>query len=141
MVLINQIIGSFRKYQWWICFILFITKFGVAFHQMAIIFLAPPVMYKCPGQKDLCCDKPEYNTTVFKRTIITEWHLICDKSWLKDFTQTLFQFGVLTGSLLFGMASDRLVNIYLCYNSLEEWPVYNYRLDYGWNYGSIYANT
>ncbi|KAI5631176.1 sugar transporter domain-containing protein [Phthorimaea operculella] len=54
-----------------------------------------------------CCENPVYNKTVFSRTLITEFHLICEKSWLKDFTQTLFQFGVLIGSILWGMASDR----------------------------------
>lgn len=107
MVKINELIGSFGKYHLWLCFIIFISKIGVAFHQMAIIFLAPPAHYYCPGSNGSCCDNPIYNKTVFTRTIVMEWNLICEKSWLKDFTQTLFQFGILTGSLVFGVASDR----------------------------------
>ncbi|XP_063534941.1 organic cation transporter protein-like [Cydia strobilella] len=106
MVLVNDIIGTFRKYQWWICFIIYVNKFGIAWHQMAIIFLAPPVAYRCP-ENTTCCKDPIYDTSTFKNTIVMEWNLICENSWLKDFTQTLFQFGVLVGSLLFGMASDR----------------------------------
>ncbi|KAH9627686.1 hypothetical protein HF086_016840 [Spodoptera exigua] len=76
---------------------------------MAIIFLTAPVQHYCPGSNDTCCDNPVYNTSVFKRTIITEWNLICERDWLKDLTQTIFQFGVFCGSLLFGIASDKWI--------------------------------
>lgn len=107
MVLINNLIGNFGKYQLWVSFVIFISKFGVGLHQMAIIFLAPPTQYTCPGVNEVCCDNPKYNKSLFTKTIITEWNLICEDSWLKDFTQTVFQFGVLLGSVLFGAASDR----------------------------------
>ncbi|XP_014369438.2 organic cation transporter protein-like [Papilio machaon] len=106
MVLINNLIGNFGKYHLWLTFIILVNKFGVGLHQMAIIFLAPPTQFTCQDKSE-CCDNPIYNTTLFKRTIITEWNLICKDSWLKDFTQTVFQFGVLIGSLIFGAASDR----------------------------------
>ncbi|KAJ8716710.1 hypothetical protein PYW07_003337 [Mythimna separata] len=107
MVLINQLIGNFGRFHYWLCFIVFMSKFGVAFHQMAIIFLAPPAHYTCPGTNATCCDNPVYDKSIFTRTIVTEWNLICKNDWLKDLTQTIFQFGVLSGSLLFGIASDR----------------------------------
>ncbi|PZC84112.1 hypothetical protein B5X24_HaOG205834 [Helicoverpa armigera] len=107
MTKINDLIGNFGRYHYWLCIMVFISRFGVAFHQMAIIFLAPPAQYYCPNKNSTCCDNPVYDTSVFTKTIVTEWNLICEKSWLKDFTQTVFQFGVLIGSLLFGIASDR----------------------------------
>ncbi|XP_023954322.1 organic cation transporter protein-like [Bicyclus anynana] len=106
LVHINDLIGNFGKYHLWLCFLIFVGKFGVGLHQMSIIVLAPPAIYTCPSNST-CCERPVYDTTVFTRTIVTEWNLICGKSWLKDFTQTLFQFGVFIGSLLFGIASDR----------------------------------
>lgn len=105
-MVINNLIGKFGKYQLCLCLMVFASKFGVAFHQMAILYLAPPAVFTCPNN-ETCCEKPEYDKSVFTRTIVMEWNLICDKAWLKDFTQTLFQFGVLAGSLLFGIASDR----------------------------------
>lgn len=110
MIEINDLIGNFGKYHLWLCVLIFTNKFGVAFHQMAIIFLAPPVIYSCPHSKT-CCDTPNYNRSIFKNTIVMEWHLICDKSWLKDLTQTIFMFGVLVGSFFLGMASDRYVTL------------------------------
>ncbi|XP_047531434.1 organic cation transporter protein-like [Vanessa atalanta] len=106
MAQINALIGNFGKYHIWLCIMIFLSKFFVAFHQMAILFLAPPVQYICP-HNETCCDVPVYDKTEFTRTIVTEWNLICHKSWQKDFTQTVFQLGVLIGSLVFGLASDR----------------------------------
>ncbi|XP_050348848.1 organic cation transporter protein-like [Nymphalis io] len=105
MVQINALIGNFGKYHIYLCIMIFLSKFLVAFHQMAILFLAPPVHYICPHNKT-CCDVPVYDKTDFTRTIVTEWNLICHNSWQKDFNQTVFQFGVLIGSLAFGLASD-----------------------------------
>ncbi|CAG5027893.1 unnamed protein product [Parnassius apollo] len=106
---LQKMIGSFGRFQLRLCFLIFLTKFPVAFHQMAIIFLAPKVQYTCGNATiEKCpCSNPVYDTSIFKRTIIMEWDLICDKKWLTSFTQTLFQLGTLIGSVLFGMASDR----------------------------------
>lgn len=111
MVLINQLIGSLGKYHVGLCLLIFMSKFGVAFHTMAIIFLAPPAQYRCPDINMTCCENPIFDKTVFKRTIVSEWNLICQKTWLKDLHQTIFQFGVLSGSLICGIASDMSVKI------------------------------
>ncbi|XP_023954324.1 organic cation transporter-like protein isoform X2 [Bicyclus anynana] len=107
--LIQKATGSFGKYQLCLCLLIFLSKFPVAFHQMAIIFLSPKVEYTCGNSLSTTCPCPEpvYNTSLFTNTIIMQWDLICDKKWLTSFTQTLFQLGTLLGSVLFGMASDR----------------------------------
>lgn len=107
--LIQKVIGCFGKYQLYLCLVVYLVKFPVAFHQMAIIFLSPKVSYICAStNNETCpCSDPIYDTSVFKRTIIMEWDLICDRKWLTSFTQTLFQLGTLFGSVFFGMASDR----------------------------------
>ncbi|CAH4034031.1 unnamed protein product [Pieris brassicae] len=107
---IQEAVGSFGKYQFFLCFLMFLVKFPVAFHQMAIIFLAPKTDYVCLDNdlRNTCpCSNPEYDKSVFTNTIIMEWGLICEKKWLSSFTQTLFQLGTLIGSVVFGMASDR----------------------------------
>ncbi|XP_077295935.1 organic cation transporter protein-like isoform X2 [Arctopsyche grandis] len=109
---IQEAIGSMGKYQVILCLIIFLTKFPVAFHQMGIIFLAPPVSYICldnsSNETNKCpCSNPEYDTSIFQDTIIMTWDLICEKSWLADFTQTIFMLGILVGSISFGAISDR----------------------------------
>lgn len=106
---IQNIIGAFGKYHYFLCILIFMSKIFVAYHQMAIIFLAPKTSFKCnsTGIEECPCPDPIYDTSVFTSTIVTEWGLICDKKWMASFTQTMFQLGVLIGSVLFGMAADR----------------------------------
>ncbi|XP_022828107.1 organic cation transporter protein-like [Spodoptera litura] len=108
--LILQITGSFGKYQLWLFVLLCLTKITIAFHQLAIIFLAPPTQFFCVSTQTLngCpCDDPIYDTRIFPRTIITEFNLICKKKWLTSFSQLAFQAGTLVGSMFFGMVADK----------------------------------
>jgi MFS family permease len=110
--IIHKICGSFGKYQLLLCLLIFLSKFPVAFHQMAIIFLAPRVHYTCgdstvPNQCP--CDTPKYDRSIFTETIVTKWNLICKDKWMLFLSQTLFQFGTLLGSIIFGIFSDRYV--------------------------------
>lgn len=107
--MIDQITGSIGKYQIGVGILLSLLKFTVELHQMAIIFLAPRTTFVCEdtGNATCPCSQPLYDTSVFSRSIVTEWDLICDKQWLISFGQTLFQLGTLVGSVFFGMASDR----------------------------------
>ncbi|CAH0399853.1 unnamed protein product [Chilo suppressalis] len=106
--LIQKITGAFGKYQLFLCLLVFASKIPIAFHQMAIIFLAPQTPYTCDGKPNVCpCPNPVYDRSIFNNTIISEWDLICGNRWLTSFSQTLFQLGTLLGSVFFGMASDR----------------------------------
>uniref|UniRef100_A0A8C7ZNC8 Solute carrier family 22 member 21 n=2 Tax=Oryzias sinensis TaxID=183150 RepID=A0A8C7ZNC8_9TELE len=54
-----------------------------------------------------CLDGWEYDHSVYKSTIISEWDLVCDDSWKNPMTSSVFFCGVLTGSFLSGQLSDR----------------------------------
>jgi MFS family permease len=91
--------------------LIFILKFPTAWHQLGIVFLAPPVSYTCHNASiDKCskdCHEWDYDTNTFTRTIATEWDLVCLKSNLVNLSQTIFMFGILTGSMLFGTLADK----------------------------------
>lgn len=115
---ITKAIGVIGKWQIWICFVVFLVKFPVAWHQMSIIFLAPPMNFTCADNHTLhhndntCqanCTDYEYDHSIFKETIISEWNLVCNREWLKNLTQTIFMLGILVGNMLFGHLSDRSV--------------------------------
>lgn len=110
--IIQKCIGVLGKWHLWICFIIFLVKFGVAWHQLSIVFLAPPVSYSCiNNETDACsksCSRYIYDTSVFTSTITTEWDLICSKSYLVSLTQTFTMLGILIGNMLFGSLSDKL---------------------------------
>lgn len=93
-----------------------ISKVFVAFHQMAIVFLSPKIQYKCPlTDAETCpCSNPVFNKTIFTQTLVTQWNLICKRKWKVGFNQMLFQFGLLVGSVVFGIMSDRY-NVYIIY--------------------------
>ncbi|CAH0586904.1 unnamed protein product [Chrysodeixis includens] len=106
--LITKMLGTFGKFHFALLILLCISKFPIAFHQMAIIFLAPKVVYTCEGETNACpCPNPVYDRSIFTDTIVMKWDLICEKKPLISLSQTIFQLGTLIGSVVFGMASDR----------------------------------
>ncbi|XP_053604778.1 organic cation transporter protein-like [Plodia interpunctella] len=114
---LTRAIGAIGKWQIWICFVVFLVKFPVAWHQMSIIFLAPPMNFTCAAEQsnhsifdNVChanCTDYKYDRSIFQETIISQWDLVCDKEWLKNLTQTFFMLGILVGNMVFGHLSDR----------------------------------
>lgn len=107
-------VGGVGRWQAVICLAIALLKVPIAFHQLGIIFLAPPAPFRCVAPQEeangVCvanCTKYEYDTSVFKNTIVMEWDLICKKEWMKNMTQTIFMFGVLLGNMIFGFFADR----------------------------------
>ncbi|XP_063172679.1 solute carrier family 22 member 6-A-like [Candoia aspera] len=54
-----------------------------------------------------CSDGWVYNRSIFHRTIVTEWDLVCSSRTLKQMAQSIYMAGVLVGGILFGGLSDR----------------------------------
>lgn len=103
-----------------------LVKFPVAWHQLSIVFLAPPTNFSCAspittgnestimkcyvevnGTMEKCTDF-RYDRRIFKESIITEWNLVCDREQLANFAQTCTMFGVLVGNLVFSIMADRI---------------------------------
>ncbi|XP_030566468.1 organic cation transporter protein-like [Drosophila novamexicana] len=109
--IISQI-GDFKRYQFWFCMLIFLSKFGTGWHTLAHIFLAAPTPLSCatPNVTDACsddCDKIDFDTSVFETTIVTEWNLTCKKSSLASMSQSIVMAGIMFGSIVFGMIADR----------------------------------
>ncbi|XP_062716935.1 organic cation transporter protein isoform X1 [Aedes albopictus] len=100
---------------WWhilVCAVVFPLKFPVAWHQMGIIFLGAAMNYTCASNSSLdrCsseCTSWNYDTSVFRSTIVSEWDLVCEKANLVNLSQTIFMFGILVGGVLFGSLADK----------------------------------
>ncbi|KAJ0183349.1 hypothetical protein K1T71_001325 [Dendrolimus kikuchii] len=48
-----------------------------------------------------------YDRSMFSRTIISDWGLVCEKHWLVHFTQCVMMWGVLLGGIIFGIMADK----------------------------------
>ncbi|XP_071760995.2 organic cation/carnitine transporter 2-like [Centroberyx gerrardi] len=54
-----------------------------------------------------CIDGWVFSSERYSSTIVTEWSLVCEDSWKAPFAVTIFFFGVLLGSFVSGIISDR----------------------------------
>ncbi|XP_048485597.1 organic cation transporter protein [Plutella xylostella] len=53
------------------------------------------------------CRSFDYDTSVFNRTIISDWDLVCSNRWLVHLSQIVLMLGILLGGILFGALADR----------------------------------
>ncbi|EDV98284.1 organic cation transporter protein [Drosophila grimshawi] len=109
--IISQI-GDFRRYQLFFCIVIFMCKFGTGWHTIGHIFLAAPTPHSCTTENvtDPCsddCHETEFDHSTFQSTIITEWNLTCKNATLASLSQSIVMLGVMFGSMIFGMLSDR----------------------------------
>ncbi|XP_034835712.1 organic cation transporter-like protein [Maniola hyperantus] len=114
-----NLIGQFGKWQLIVIATVSLVKLSSAWVQMAIIFLTPNLVFWCAdfgdnstevGANMTCyanCVKYAYDSAPFENTIITEWGLVCERTWMASFAQMVLQLGVLIGSVVFGFLSDR----------------------------------
>lgn len=109
---IQRSMGELGRWQIWVCGVIFLLKFPVAWHQMSIIFLAPKPEFSCKDETlsrcDSNCNEHVFNTSVFTNTIQMEWDLVCNRSTLASLSQTVFMFGILVGNMFFGALADKL---------------------------------
>lgn len=107
---IQQAMGELGRWQIFVCAIIFLLKFPVAWHQMSIIFLAPKTDFTCKDPSlercDPSCNEHVFNTSTFTNTIQMEWDLVCDKQSFSNLSQTIFMMGILVGNMFFGALAD-----------------------------------
>ncbi|CAF3367192.1 unnamed protein product [Rotaria socialis] len=53
------------------------------------------------------CNSFVFDRTYYQSTLVEEWSMVCNQVSLKSFVQTIFFFGYMIGSLVFGVLSDR----------------------------------
>lgn len=77
--LAQKAMGDFGHWQLIIILLLSALKLPIAWNQLGIVFLAPPVPFHCDNGTDKCyteegdsCSSFQYDRSVFSETIITE---------------------------------------------------------------------
>ncbi|RWS23965.1 organic cation transporter protein-like protein [Leptotrombidium deliense] len=120
---VSDIIGGFGKWQRNI--FLFCTSMAMfsSLNNLAYSFYAPGIKYSCielkngstlniSNTKEVCkqqdqCLHWQFDNSVFSSTIIDEWNLICDKSFLASLTQSVYMAGIVVSAVSFGYISDK----------------------------------
>lgn len=81
---VQAAIGNLGRWQIVVCLAISLVKFPVAWHQLAIVFMAPHQDYNCtePGAVDRCtldvngtlleCAEWDYDRSIFPETIISQ---------------------------------------------------------------------
>ncbi|XP_014610650.1 PREDICTED: WD repeat and HMG-box DNA-binding protein 1-like [Polistes canadensis] len=124
---IQDAMGIMGPWHIVIAIALSLVKFPVAWHQLSIVFLAPPTNFSCISPESSTnesmvmkcyvnldngtmekCNKFRYDRRIFRESIITEWDLVCDREQLANVVQSCTMFGVLLGNFVFSSMADRI---------------------------------
>ncbi|KAI4457718.1 solute carrier family 22 member [Holotrichia oblita] len=110
--IIQNAIGVFGRWHWWVVLWIMSCKFAIAWHQIAIVFQAPTTNFVCidPNITDPCskdCPEHVFDREIFTETITSQWDLVCNRHQLNNIVQLATMFGILIGALVFGVISDR----------------------------------
>lgn len=122
----SDVIGDWGPIQRRIVLICMITYFVAPFNNMAIIFWIAKYDFYCNYQdpsgsivtlKNECnykldgvnhkCSNFTYETSVYKRTLVSEFDLVCDRAYFGSLAQSMHQFGYMVSGNLIGFISDR----------------------------------
>ncbi|KAG7301083.1 hypothetical protein JYU34_015479 [Plutella xylostella] len=107
---VEQAIGRFGRYQFWLLFIVSLSRLPTEFQLNNVVFLIPGVDYRCLDNNltNVCpCSNPQYDTRDISSSVTTTWNLICDRQPLASLATSALQLGMLVGSVVFGHVSDR----------------------------------
>ncbi|XP_063046715.1 solute carrier family 22 member 4-like [Engraulis encrasicolus] len=72
-----------------------------------------------------CVDGFVFSKERYVSTIVSEWDLVCDNEWKTPFTVTVFFFGVLFGSFLSGIISDRYGRKFIFFATMAVQTVFS----------------
>lgn len=113
-------IGELGREQWKQMLLISFIHTYYPFHMMSYSFTAKEQNFACynnfangtalynacpNGQNELCLHI-RYQNFPSVTSAVSEWRLICDRSWLRPLTMSLFMGGVMCGALIFGFVSD-----------------------------------
>ena len=123
---VSDIVGDFGRWQKIVFAFFFTCGAFSAWNSLALSFYAPQVKHWCLSQdlnaiysdelsnNSSCvqrdgseCHHWKYDTSMYTGTIIQEWDLVCNKSWLISLSKSCYQLGTLFAVALAQMA-DRI---------------------------------
>ena len=125
---ISDIIGEWGPFQNQML-IFFVLVFVIApFQNLGITFYSESDGFWCKSRTERAVENPtsvnishknqclvnnftctefDHDHSFYRSTIVTEFNLVCDKSWYISSSKSVFQLGYLVSSIFFGLISDK----------------------------------
>ena len=116
---VSDIVGDFGRWQKVVFSFFFICGIFSAWNGLALSFYAPDVKYWCEDNdpkvfdrnsshsNDTCqridgspCEKWVYDSSMYSNSIVSEWDLVCSRSWLVSMAKSSYMIGTLCAVLL-----------------------------------------
>ena len=125
----SDVIGNCGPVQATILIVLMISYFVAPFNNATIVFYDPKYDFHClhfnrtsgsvvklrntchvvdDGGVKQVCSNFTYDDRIFKRTLVSEFDLVCSRSHYGSVAQSVHQFGYLVSGLVLGRLSDRI---------------------------------
>lgn len=121
---IEETIGAVGLWQVLVCSTACLTRFLAMGNMTSVVFLTPITKFSCAefqGEANVVaenmtcykdCSKYVYHSDVMETTLISDFGLICERSWLASMTQTILMLGLVIGVSIFGWISDRYLIVF-----------------------------
>ncbi|GFU28687.1 hypothetical protein NPIL_203211 [Nephila pilipes] len=58
-------------------------------------------------RETVACDSWEYDKSVYRSTVLSEWNLVCDREWLVSMSKSIFLAGYFISSTVFSFLADK----------------------------------
>uniref|UniRef100_A0A2H1W143 SFRICE_037312 n=1 Tax=Spodoptera frugiperda TaxID=7108 RepID=A0A2H1W143_SPOFR len=113
---VEKFFHKVTRYHYYFFALLFLTKIPIFWHILSLIFMSPPMDYDCgePNATNTCpCEYPNWDFSVFTKTIQTKYGIYCGNQWMLSFTQSMLYVGSLLGALIFGFLGDRYGRLFM----------------------------
>jgi len=122
--LLNHL-GQFGRFQQLLYFALWLPAASMAAGVYASVYMEYTPLYHCTNdtslayneddqqaqscldQRNLTCTAWSFDKSVFTRIVVSEFELVCEASYLKTLSTTVYMLGMLVGSFFFGWFGDR----------------------------------
>ncbi|KAF8778842.1 Organic cation transporter protein like [Argiope bruennichi] len=59
------------------------------------------------SRETLQCDSWEYDDSIYKSTVLSQWNLVCDREWLISLSKSVFIAGYFLSATVFGYLADK----------------------------------
>ncbi|CAH1798690.1 unnamed protein product [Owenia fusiformis] len=81
-------------------------KYNMSFGRMTKADIEGTTFANRSGVARVGCSSWQYDQTLYKSSVVSEWDLVCDNEWMIATVQSMYMVGLLIGVVVFGQLAD-----------------------------------